>query len=255
MDATQNKPQSVYSLYPQQTATRCASRAAESTTRDLRLRLSSSPEGDGCARASFLPDPRFLAPVTDHGIPRLPDWAVCLQQAPVHRRSYHLGPSAHNVTHVKLLTPPSLCGIPGPVLTDQGPKAIWKPRMSSSRNEKGGGRGEGRLLKKLGVGGRKDLQPLTDWASWGRGRCLLLPPSALHRNERQMKAEGDRPGTCSSGETRQTGILSHSIKRKGCTVIPLEQEGGAGSGATYPRSALTSRLSNSFTLSLSLSQP
>ena len=65
-----------------------------------------------------------------------------------------------------------------------------------------------------------------------------------------MKAEGDRPGTCSSGETRQTGILSHSIKRKGCTVIPLAQEGGAGSGATHPRSALTSRLSSSFTLPL-----
>lgn len=34
--------------------------------------------------------------------------------------------------------------------------------MSSSRNGKGGGRGEGRLLKKLGVGRRKDLQSLTD---------------------------------------------------------------------------------------------
>lgn len=68
-----------------------------------------------------------------------------------------------------------------------------------------------------------------------------------------MKAEQDQLGTCSPGETRRTAILSRSFKRKGCTVTRLAQEGGTGSGATYPRFSLTSRFSNSFTLSLSQS--
>lgn len=65
-----------------------------------------------------------------------------------------------------------------------------------------------------------------------------------------MKAEQDQLGTCSPGETRQTGIPSHSLRRKGCAVIRLAQEGGAGLGATYPRFPLTSQFSNLFTLSL-----
>ena len=116
-----------------------------------------------------------------------------------------------------------------------------------------GGRGEGRGEAWGGERGRAS-SPFTDCELLGtKGGILFIEMSALHGNEHQMKAEQDQLGTCSPGETRWTAIPSCSLKRKGYTVTRLAQEGGAGSGVTYPRFSLTSRFSNSFTLSLSQS--
>ena len=75
--------------------------------------------------ATFLSNLRFLILVTDRCILRLSELSVHLEsRPPVHLRTHHLDPSAHDVTHVKLLTPPSVCGIPSLISTDQNSKAI-----------------------------------------------------------------------------------------------------------------------------------
>lgn len=149
-------------------------RRPQSPSRQLPWRLVAVPQ-PACFQtlASALQSPATAFPGSLSGL-------SARSQAPVHLRSYHLDPSVHHVTHVKLLTPPSLCGIPGPVSTDQGSKAIWKPQDELKQERKGWGQGSRKAAWRSLGWGKEDGPPAPSLTVSFWGPRAVSSPSFLY---------------------------------------------------------------------------